>query len=108
MYDVIPNTKVAYCHATLPSNGMIMLGDQVFHRGNSVFWFSDFDVFDSLKDAMNALPENEEMFVLEFNEVNGSCENLWFKEISLNKGVTNRLKIWRECYGGYGHSIYRG
>jgi hypothetical protein len=106
MDDVIPTSKLEYIHATLPKSGMITINRwSIFHRGYTIDKF-DTKKFNTLKDAFMKLPDNPEAFVMAFTE-NGGCETMWFTEKQKEKGLLERLNMWRSCYGKYSYSIYK-
>jgi hypothetical protein len=107
-FDVIPSTKLYFVHAELPANGMIHIDNDVFHRGNKLEYFPGANTFDSLREAFSQMPEDwEDLFVMAFPE-NQTCEMFWFKEEQREKGITNRLNVWKSCYERYPNAIYKG
>jgi hypothetical protein len=104
-YDVISEYESEYCHATLPSHGMIQIEGKTFHRGNKLKGFKAF-TFSSLKAAKAMLPDEFESFIIEFEGKNGA-ERMWFSKRQFELGIVSRLDLWKACYDKYPVSIYR-
>jgi len=103
-YDVMPEKGFTYCRATLPPNGMIEISGLVFHQGNVLSRFRTL-TFDSFEEAISTLPKNKEMFIMSFDK--DGCERMWFSESQVKNGITERLDIWKACYGKYPVSSYK-
>lgn len=110
MSDIIPATTLKYCHAELPGHGMIGIKSgylRTFHRGSKLKEFPETKVFDTLEEAMNALPKSKKnVFVIAFPE-NKSAEMLWFTQEQKEAELQKRLELYRTCYGKYSYAFYR-